>query len=140
MTGENELPTRSSSAYFPFFQTMCDMADVTSSVWQPFLKAVGRTHLEFASVQARQTRAFVHWSHQLARPTNPADFYNANAQLWASLMQGYLDAVPRVAAAVETAADAVGPKVLALQQPKQHRDTLILLERGEGTTYERKVA
>jgi hypothetical protein len=30
--------------------------------------------------------------------------------------------------------------VLALQQPKQHRDTLILLERGEGTTYERKVA
>jgi len=119
---------------------MFELADVTSCFWQPVFKAIGRTQLELAGLQARQTQAFVHWAHQLTRPATPADFLNANTQLWAAMMQGYFETAPRVTAAVETAAEAVAHKKVLEIQPKPARDTLILLDRDVETARERKVA
>jgi hypothetical protein len=127
------------SLYYPFFQNMFEMVDATSYAWQPVLKAIGRTQLEFASLQARQTRAWVRWTHQMTQPASPADFLNANAELWASLTQDYLDVAPRVAAAVETVAEAVAPKVIQMA-PSQRRDTLILLDRDDEPAQQRMVA
>ena len=75
------------------------------------------------------------------QPATPVDVYTAHAQLWATVCTGNIwRRVPRVAAAVEKAAEAVTPKVLPLP-PKQHRDGLILLDRQtSGEFAERKVA
>lgn len=137
MTGNTEVSVKTTSLYYPFFQNMFELVDVTSFAWQPILKTIGRTHLEFASSQARHSRAVVHWAHQMTRPATPADFFHANMQLWAAVMQECFESAPRVAAVVETAAETVAPKVLELPH-KPARDTLILLERdAEGV---RKVA
>lgn len=139
MTSNADVSVKSTSLYYPLFQNMFELVDVTSFAWQPILKAIGRTHLEFAGSQARQSRAVVHWAHQMTRPATPADFFNANMQLWAAVMQECFESAPRVAAVVETAAESVAPKVLELPH-KPARDTLILLDRdtsGEGV---RKVA
>lgn len=139
MTEDERVSEKNTSLFYPFYQNMFELADVTSFAWQPMLKAVGRTHLEFASLQARQTRAVVLWAHQVVRPTSPADFFNAHAQLWTTIMQGYLDSAPRVAAAVETATEAVSPTVVELP-PNPSRDTLILLDRDDVPAPERRVA
>ncbi len=103
-------------------------------------KAIGRTQLEFASLQARQAQVYVHWAHRMMQPASPADVLNANAQLWATVAEQYVEAVPRVAAAIETATEAVAPTVLPLPA-KQARDTLILLDREEAVEVpERRVA
>jgi hypothetical protein len=139
MTEGATNPDRNTSLFYPFFQNMFDTADATSCFWQPILKAVGRTHLEFAGLQARQSRALLHWTHQMMQPATPSDFFNANAQLWSTLMSDYLTAAPRVAAAVDTVADAVAPTVLRAPGKPTH-DTLILLDRDDELLRERRVA
>lgn len=139
MTRDTDDSVRNTSLYYPVFQNMFEMADLTSSFWQPMLKAIGRTQLELAALQARQTQAVVHWAHQLTCPATPSDFFSANAQLWTAMMQDYLETAPRVTAAVETAAEAVAPKILEMPT-KPPRDTLILLDPDVEATRERKVA
>jgi hypothetical protein len=110
-------------------------------MWQPLLKSIGRTHLEVAGFQARQTRALVHWSHRVMRATTPADYLAANTQLWETAFEQYVDVAPRVAAAVETAAEAVAPSTVHnLPEVMPARDTLILLDRGAAAEPDRKVA
>lgn len=142
MSGDAEVPVKNTSLYYPFFEYMFEAVDVTSYFWQPLLKSIGRTQLEFAGLQARQTRAMVHWSHRMMRATNPADCLAANAQLWETTLEQYVDVAPRVAAAVETAAEAVvtPPEVHKLHHAAPRRDTLILLDRGGTAEPERKVA
>ncbi len=139
MTRDTNESVKNTSLYYSFFQNTFELADATSCFWQPMLKAIGRAQLEMAGLQVRQTQAFVHWAHQLARPVTPMDFFNANAQLWTAMMQGYLETAPRVTAAVETAVEVMSPKVLEMP-PKQPRDTLILLDRDVEMPIERKVA
>ncbi|CCB67397.1 MULTISPECIES: hypothetical protein [unclassified Hyphomicrobium] len=139
MTGDTQVSVKTTSLYYPFFQNMFELVDVTSFAWQPILKAIGRTHLEFASSQSRQSRAVVHWAHQMTRPATPADFFHANMQLWAAVMLECFETAPRVAAVVETAAESVAPKVLELPH-KPMRDTLILLDRDPAGESVRKVA
>jgi hypothetical protein len=139
MTEGATNPRINTSLFYPFFQNMFETADATSCFWQPLLKAIGRTHLEFAGLQSRQSRALLHWTHQMMQPATPSDFFNANAQLWSTLMSDYLAAAPRVAAAVETAADAVTPTVLRVPAKPIH-DTLILLDRDDEVLRERRVA
>ena len=128
------------SLYYDFYQQAFEMADTTSLFWQPFLKAAGRTQLEVASLHARQARAFVHWAHRVMQPAAPADVYAAHAELWATIAGHYMESVPRVAAAVEKAAEAVSPTVLPMP-PRQNRDGLILLDRQtSGERVERRVA
>jgi len=140
MAYEAGTPPTSTSLYYQFYQQAFEMVDATSFFWQPFLKAAGRTQLEVASLQARQAQAFVHWAHRMMQPATPVDVLNANAQFWATVTGQYIESVPRVAAAVEKAAEAVAPKVLPLP-PKQTRDGLILLDRQDsGKSAERRVA
>ncbi len=140
MAEDERIPARNTSLYYPFYQYMFEAADVTSMFWQPMLKAIGRTQLEFVSLQARQAQAYIHWAHRMTQPASPTDLFNAGAQFWATVADQYIETVPRVAAAVETAAEAVAPRVLPLPA-KQARDTLILLDRKEASDVpERKVA
>ena len=130
---------RNTFGYYPFFQNVCDAADAASVFWQPILKAVGRTQLEFAGLQARQAQAVLHWAHQLMQPQSPMDLANANAQLWSAMFEQYMSSLPRVVAAVSTASGT--PAVLPLPAKRPH-DTLILLDREEEVTGapERRVA
>jgi hypothetical protein len=140
MAEDARIPARNTSLYYPFYQYIFEAADVTSMFWQPMLKAIGRTQLEFASLQARQAQAYVYWAHRMMQPSSPAELFNAGAQFWATVADQYIETVPRVAAAVETATEAVAPRVLPLPA-KQPRDTLILLDRKEPSdVLERKVA
>lgn len=135
-----EVSDRNTSLYYSAFQYMFEAADMTSCLWQPTLKAIGRTQLELAGLQAKQTRAVVQWAYQWMRPTTPNDFLNANALLWSTMIQQYAEVAPRMAAVVETAAEsATNPEVLQLPK-KPARDTLILLDRGEVAPLERRVA
>jgi hypothetical protein len=139
MTGNAEKSASNTSAYYPIYQTVFEAVDMAASFWQPLLKAIGRSQLEFAGMQARQARAVMKWSHEILRPASPLDVINTNAQLWQAVTEQYVDVVPRVAAAVSTATRSVAPVVLPMPA-KQSRDTLLLLDRNEGDETERKVA
>jgi len=141
MTNFAETAAGNTSSYYPFFQMMFETADTASVFWQPLLKAIGRSQLELAGLQARQARAVIHWTHQMLQPSSPMDLFNANAQLWQTMTQQCVEVVPRVVAAVSNATEVVAP--IALPAPvKRSRDTLILLDRGEDADkgLERKVA
>ena len=128
-------------SYYPLFQTLFETADMASMFWQPLLKAVGRSQLEVAGLQARQARAIMQWSQQVMQPASPLDLINTNAQLWQTMTEQYVDVVPRVAAAVTTATQSVAPVVLPMPG-KRSRDTLVLIDRQEtpSSDLERKVA
>ncbi len=51
---------------------------MSSAIWQPFLNAIGRSQLEFASLQARQAQAVLHWAHQIVQPASPMHIDDAN--------------------------------------------------------------
>ena len=141
MTNFAETAAGNTSSYYPFFQMMFDTADTTSFFWQPLLKAVGRSQLELAGLQARQAQALIHWTHQMLQPASPMDVFNANAQLWRTMTEQCVEVVPRVVAAVSSATQSVTP--IALPAPvKRSRDTLILLDRAEDadTQSQRRVA
>lgn len=142
MAVSTEQAPRNTSSYYSFFQTLFDTIDTTSFFWQPYLKAIGGSQLELAGFQARQAQAVVRWAHQVFRPSSPVEMADANAQLWQTMINNCMDAAPRVVAAASTAAtQSVAPIVLPMP-PKRHRDTLVLLDRGEtgGEDFERKVA
>jgi hypothetical protein len=140
MTGNAEKSASNTSAYYPIYQTVFEAVDMAATFWQPLLKAIGRSQLEFAGMQARQARAVMKWSHEIMRPASPIDVINTNAQLWQAVTEPYVDVVPRVAAAVSTATQSVAPVVLPLPA-RRSRDTLILVDRNEGGDEpERKVA
>lgn len=75
------------------------------------------------------------------RATTPAEVFAANTQLWETAVEQYVDVAPRVAAAVETAAEAVAPSTVhQLPHALPARDTLILLDREPAAEQDRKVA
>jgi len=141
MTNFAETAAGNTSSYYPLYQMMFESADIASVFWQPLLKAIGRSQLELAGLQARQARAVIHWTHQILQPATPMDLLNANVQLWQTMTEQCVETVPRVVAAVGTATEAVAPIVLPAPV-KRSRDTLILLDRREDADKgsERKVA
>jgi hypothetical protein len=138
MADEAGVSTNNTSLYYPLFQYIFEAVDTTSMFWQPAFKAIGRTQLEFASLQARQAQAFVRWSHRMMQLSSPADVLDANAQFWTTVTEQYIEAVPRVAAVVEAVTEA--PSTVLPLPPKQARDTLILLDREQTREMERRVA
>jgi hypothetical protein len=125
--------------YYHFFQILYDAADATSLFWQPILKSVGRTQLEFAGLQAKQGQAVLHWAQQMMQPHPLPDIVRLNAELWSALTGQYMTVLPRVAAAAAAASAIVTPTVLPL--PKRRHDTLILLDRDDNASAgERRVA
>jgi hypothetical protein len=124
-------------SYYPVYQALFETADMASMFWQPLLKAVGRSQLEMAGLQARQARAVMQWSQQILQPASPLDLINTNAQLWQTMTEQYVDVVPRVAAAVTTVTQS--QTVLAMPA-KRSRDTLVLIDRQPKNELERKVA
>jgi hypothetical protein len=141
MSNVAEQSAGNTSSYFPFYQALFEAVDVSSAIWQPVLNAIGRSQLDFAGLQARQAQAVLHWAHQIVQPASPLDLFNANAQLWRTMTEQYMEAMPRFAAAVSTATEAVAPTIRPAPA-RRPRDTLVLLDREEEATpaLERKVA
>lgn len=127
------------STYYPFYQMLFEAADTTSFFWQPILKAIGRSQLELAALQARQAEAMIQWTREIMRPGSPMEIVKANARLWTSLADHMAEAVPRMASVVSSATESVAPIVIPAPV-KRTRDKLILLERDADGTFERKVA
>jgi hypothetical protein len=127
------------SIYYPFYQTLFEAVDTTSFFWQPILKAIGRSQLELAALQARQAEAMIQWTRDIMRPGSPMEILKANARLWTSFADHFAEAVPRVASAVSSATESVAPIIIPAPV-KRARDKLILLERDADGTFERKVA
>jgi hypothetical protein len=142
MSRDEDAFPRNTEIYYDFYRVMFDAMDVTSIFWQPVLKAVGRTQLEYAALQARQARAIVAWGHQLMAPTSPFDLIHANARFWAGFMHDCADAAPRVAAAVETAASGVVAPVVVYSSERPRQGRRVRWERtpARGATAGRKVA
>lgn len=133
--------TRNTSPYYTYSSFLLEAADVTSFFWQPLLKAVGRTQLELAGLQARQAQALVHWAHRVMRPASPFDVIGANVELWRTLAEQCADVFPRVADAAGPATHSVA--VVQHMLPKRSHDTLILIDRhndAEEGAFERQVA
>src|SRR5690606_27579077 len=114
MADITSTPTDNTSVYYPYYQAVFEMADIVSVFWQPLLKAIGRSQLEMASLQARQARTMMRWGQQVLQPASPLDLMNTNAHFWQTMTEQYVDVVPRVAAAVTTATQSVNPIVLPI--------------------------
>jgi hypothetical protein len=124
----NEKPRNPTQTYYDFFQTTFEAIDMTSSFWQPMLKAVGRAQMEMAGLQARQAQALVRWTHQVMRPMTPFDVFNASIQYWQTTAEQCTQTAPRVAEALGAA--SVAP--IAFKPPTERtHDRLILLDRDE---------
>jgi len=145
MTGDREQVPRNTSPYYSYFQNLFDTIDTTSFFWQPCLKAIGSSQLELAGLQARQAQAVMRWTHQVVRPSSPAEIADAYSELWQTLIGNCVEAVPRMMAAASTVTRSVTPIVLPMPE-RSRRDTLILLDRDRGgearsqAREERKVA
>lgn len=121
MNGIYSFADRPASMYFGFFQSIFDAVDMTSSFWQPMMKSVGRSHLELASLAARQGQAVVRWQHNVAAQQNPMGVLEANAQLWQDMVAEYTSFAPRMVAAVAQASRALPAfEVVPLPERKQH--------------------
>ena len=91
MTDNAATSAENTYSYYPVYQALFETADMASMFWQPLLKAVGRSQLELAALQARQARAVMQWSQQILQPTSPLDIINTNAQLWQTMTEQYVD-------------------------------------------------
>jgi hypothetical protein len=130
---------RTASSHYAYFQTLFETADVTSFFWQPVLTSVGRTQLELVGLQARQAQAVVHWVHEIAQPASPLALIDANFRLMVTMIEELVHGAPKIAAAINSAADSVAPVVP--MPVRKSRDTLVLLDRREESREpERKVA
>ena len=54
MTDNAATSAENTYSYYPVYQALFETADMASMFWQPLLKAVGRSQLELAALQARQ--------------------------------------------------------------------------------------
>ena len=124
-----------------FFELMFQGTDMLSSYWQPYLKGAGRWQLEVAQFGARQTRAWIALSHQLAKARTPDDVSHAYRDYWNNVNACFEDASRNIAAAVVRAS----PQNIVLDMPQPSRkrahDTLELIDiTGSHRITERKVA
>ena len=123
-----------------YFEVMFQGADMFSSLWQPYLKSVGRWQLEIAQFGARQTRAAIALGNRLAGATGPDAISEAYKSYWNEVHLCFEDASRNMAAAVVRAA----PQSIILDMPqtrKRVHDTLEIADPVHGErTLERKVA
>ena len=124
-----------------FYELMFQGTDTLSSYWQPYLKGFGRWQLEVAQFGARQTRAWIALSQQLAKARTPDDVTYAYREYWNNVNACFEDASRNIAAAVVRAS----PQNIVLEMPQPSRkrahDTLELLDhKGKQAASELKVA
>jgi len=131
---------RSASPYFSFFQAAFDAADMASSFWQPWLKSVGRSQLEMASLAARQSQAIFRWQRAVAVARQPGALIEANIQFMQDMSAEYATFAPRMAAAVSHATRTLPTiEVVPLPQRKA-RDRIVIPSTDQDILVERRVA
>jgi hypothetical protein len=120
---------RNTSPYFDYFQTMFQAADVYSGLWQPLLKGLGRSQLEFATLQARHGQALMQWGRQVAVPSGPFAVMEANLRYWDAVSRQFADFAPKLASAVNQATQPPAAfEVLAMPAKAKSHDTLVMID------------
>lgn len=113
--------TRVASPYFDIFHSMFEAIDTSSSFWQPLLKSVGRTQMEFAGYAARQGQAIVRWQRSIAANPTPMNMFAANALYWQTVTEEFAAFAPRVADAAAHVTRAVPNfEIVPLPQRRLH--------------------
>lgn len=136
---EDRLPTSPVASHsHDFFQLMFDAADLYSSIWQPFLKTIGRWNLEVAGLSLRHSQASLQLAGNLARSSSPAEWAAASLHYWDQISAQYAQSSQRLAATVhKTVEKSLEPSVLKLPVRQQHDHDMIVLPSEDS---ERKVA
>mgnify|MGYP000002786836 CR=1 FL=1 len=134
-----------SSFYKDYFDMAFEAADMLSIWWQPFLKGVGRTHLELAGLQSRNAQAMLQWGRQVATARQPGDVITANLELTRAIASNCNDAMPRVSVALTKAAEPVAVFELLPLPIKRTRDSMIISgfdrdDQNRSVEWERRVA
>lgn len=114
------------SFYKDYFEMAFEATDILSVWWQPFLKGVGRTHLELASLQSKNAQAMLQWGRQVATARQPGDVIAANLELNRAIASNCKDAMPRVSVALTKAAEPVTAFELLPLPVKRTRDAMII--------------
>jgi len=115
---------------FDFYQAMFDGADLYMSFWQPTLKGIGRTQLEFAQLAAKSGQSTLQWMTQLSTCRSPADVFNANLKYFETLTAYHRDSVEKLTAAMAKAAEPP-PALNVLQIPARSSHDILVLPQDE---------
>lgn len=145
MSNEANALRRTTSPTYDFFHTMFEGADLVSSFWQPGLKGLGRGQLELATLNARQSQAYLHWGRSVATATSPVDILFANLNLWQTSTSLYADAGQRISASLSVAAQPPHAfehafEVVPLPVARRTHDTLVITGTDDEDARPRKVA
>jgi hypothetical protein len=143
MSNEANEVRRTTSPTYEFFHTMFEGADLISSFWQPGLKGLGRGQLELATLNARQSQAFLHWGRSIATATSPADVMSANLNFWQTSTSLCADASQRLTASLSVATQPPHAfehafELVPLPVARRIHDTLVISD--EENAKPRKVA
>ena len=138
-TGDGQFAARA-SAYQDYFEYTFAAADVASMWWQPWLKGVGRSHLELASMQSRNARAWLQWGRDLTMARSPVDLFAANIRLCETIRDHIGETIPKVSGALSQAAQPPAAfDLIAIPAPRR-RDALEIRGLDDVDTEERRVA
>jgi hypothetical protein len=123
------LPSSPSASHFQdYFETAFAGADLAASWWQPFLKGVGRSQLELASMQSRNAQAMLQWTRDVAGSRSFLDVISANAALCQALANHVGDAFPKVSGALSQATQPPPAFELLPLPVKRTRDSLVIAD------------
>lgn len=126
MSEEISAERANTSFYKDFFEIAFEAADLTSLWWQPVLKGVGRTQLEFAGLQAKTMQSTLAWTRALTTARQPADIVSAHMALCHAVVSHCSDVMPRVSSAINDAAEPVVAFQLLQLPVRRDRDTLVI--------------
>ena len=145
MSNEANEVRRTTSPTYDFYHSMFEGADLISSFWQPGLKGLGRGQLELATLNARQSQAFLHWGRSIASATSPADVLSANLNLWQTSTSLCADASQRITASLSVAAQPPHAfehafEVVPMPVARRTHDTLVISGTDNEDVRPRKVA
>ena len=114
------------SFYKDFFEMTFEATDMMSVWWQPVFKGVGRTHLEIAGLQSKNTQSMMQWGRAIATARQPGDVLIANLEFCRSVLYHCGEAAPRVSGAITTATDPVSAFQVLPLPVKRTRDSLTI--------------
>lgn len=114
----SEEPSPSRSVARDFADLGFGLMDASAIFWKPVFNGSGRWFLELAALNAKNLRAGIDWTQQIAaQPTKAID---ANLQLYGQLAKNFQDSVPRISGAMTRAAEPVAPiKVIRFPDDSQ---------------------
>ncbi|MFN0218766.1 MAG: hypothetical protein ACKVP4_08145 [Hyphomicrobium sp.] len=126
MGQQSPLSGGSTSFYQDYFEQAFAAADACAFWWQPFMKGIGRSQLELATLQSRNAQSLLNWGRAVATSKSPSDIVTANIGLCQSVAGHISEALPRVSGALANVTHPPAAFELLPLPVKRGRDSLII--------------